>query len=180
MIKMVTGKSVADKVKGDRSIFERISLYIPFYRGYRARNLRRDVDREVRVAVSKIIKATKTELENVHREIMGSGDIAVGRKVERIRNKVDTYNTKVEKAAAGYSGIWASVKKNEEELDAVVEFDAKLLESADALRKDAEALRNSVGDEGMDQLIKEFERKVDSLIEIYAERELVLKGLAEA
>jgi ribosomal protein L17 len=173
---MVTGKSVTDKVKGDRSILERIALYIPFYRGYRARNLRRDVDREVRTAVSKMIKASKTELENAHREIIETGDMVNGRKVERIRNKVDTYNTRVAHAAGGYSGIWASIKKEEQELDAVIEFDAKLLESADALRKDTENLRNSIG-EDVGALIKELERKVDSLIEIYEGRELVLKGL---
>ena len=176
---MVTGKSVSDKVKGDRSIFERIAMYIPFYRGYRARNLRRDVDREVRLAVSKMIKATKVELENVHREVVETGDMVTARKVERIRNKVDTYNTKVEKAAAGYSGIWASVKKEEQELDAVVEFDAKLLETSDDLRKDAERIRNLVGDDIAVQ-VKELERKVDALIEVYEGRELVLKGLAEA
>lgn len=175
----ITDKSVSDKVKGDRSIFERIAMYIPFYRGYRARNLRRDVDREVRLAVSKIIKATKTELENVYREIVETGDIASARKVERIRNKVDTYNTKVAHAAGGYSGIWATIKKEEQELDAVVAFDAKLLDSADAMRKDAESLRNAIG-EDIGTMIKELERKVDALIENYEGRELVLKGLEEA
>jgi len=173
-------KTVSDKVKSDRGIFERIAMYIPFYRGYRARNIRRDVDREVRSAVSKMIKATKTELENVHREILESGEIAAGRKVERIRNKVDTYNTKVAHAANGYSGIWATIKKEEQELDAVVAFDAKVLETADELRKDAANLRNAVGAENMNDLIREMERKVDAHIEHYEGRELVLKGLAEA
>jgi uncharacterized coiled-coil DUF342 family protein len=170
------GKVASDKVKGDRSLFERIAMYIPFYRGYRARNLRRDVDREVRMAVSKMIKNTKVELENVHREIVETGDMALARKMERIRNKVDTYNTKVEKAVNGYSGIWASVKKEEQELDAVVEFDAKVLESADDLRKNAEEIRDKVGEDiGKD--VTALERKVDSLIEAYEGRELVLKGL---
>jgi uncharacterized alpha-E superfamily protein len=175
---MTIDKKVSDKVKGDRSLFERISMYIPFYRGYRSRNLRRDVDREVRMAVSKLIKAVKTELENVHREIVETGDMMAARKVERIRNKVDTYNTKVEKAANGYSGVWASVKKEEQELDAVVEFDAGLLESADALRKNAASLRDSIGGD-IDAAVRELEREVDSLIETYEKRELVLKGLEE-
>jgi len=175
---MTTEKAVTDKVKSDRSILERIALYIPFYKGYRARNLRRDTDREVRMAVSKIIKMTKAELENIHREIIETGEMAIARNVERIRNKVDTYNTKVEKAVNGYSGIWATVKKVDEELDSVVSFDAKLLETADELRKFAEMMRNSIDKVG--DHVKEFERKVDSLIEAYEGRELVLKGLTEA
>ena len=172
------GKTVSDKVKGDRSLFERIAMYIPFYRGYRARNLRRDVDREVRGAVSKMIKNTKTEMENIYREVMETGDMTMARKVERIKNKVDTYNTKVATAANGYSGIWASVKKEEQELDAVVEFDAKLLETADGLRKNSEALRNAIGDD-IGDMVKALEREVDALIETYEGRELVLKGLAQ-
>jgi len=176
---MTTEKGVTDKVKGDRSLFERIVSYVPLYKGYRSRNLRRDTDREIRMAVSKSIKMTKVELENVYREIVETGDMATARKIERIRNKVDTYNTKVEKAANGYSGVWASVKKMDDELEAVVAFDAKLLESADGLRKDAEKLRNSVGGD-MGNQVQEFERNVDSLIETYEGRELVLKGLTEA
>ena len=172
------GKTVSDKVKGDRSLFERIAMYIPFYRGYRARNLRRDVDREVRGAVSKMIKNTKAEMENIYREVMETGDMTMARKVERIKNKVDTYNTKVATAANGYSGIWASVKKEEQELDAVVEFDAKLLETADGLRKNAESLRNAIGDD-IGDMVKALEREVDALIETYEGRELVLKGLAQ-
>lgn len=170
---------VSDKVKSDRSIMERISLYIPFYRGYRSRNLRRDVDREVRMAISKIIKITKVELENVHREIVETGDMLTARKIERIKNKVDTYNTNVEKAANGYSGIWETIKKEEQELDAVAEFDAKLLESADVLRKNVESLKNLIGDDVSDN-VRDIEREVDSLIESYEQRELVLKGLQEA
>jgi uncharacterized coiled-coil DUF342 family protein len=173
------GTTVSDKVKKDRSLFERIAMYIPFYRGYRARNLRRDVDREVRGAVSKMIKNTKVELENIYREVVETGDMTMARKVERLKNKVDTYNTKVATAANGYSGIWASVKKEEQELDAVVEFDAKLLDTADTLRKNAEALRNAVGDD-ISAMVRDLEREVDALIETYEGRELVLKGLAEA
>jgi len=176
---MITEEGVTDKVKGSRSLFERIVKYVPLYKGYRSRNLRRDTDREIRMAVSKSIKMTKVELENVYREIVEKGDMATARKIERIRNKVDTYNTKVEKAANGYSGVWASVKKSDDELEAVVTFDAKLLESADGLRKDAEDLRNSVG-EDISAKVQAFERNVDALIETYEGRELVLKGLAEA
>ena len=174
------GKKVTDKVKGDRSVFGRIAMYIPLYRGYKSRELRRDTDREVRNVVSKMVKATKIELENIHRDvIVEMGDMALGRRLERIRNKVDTYNSRIAAAVAGYSGLGASVKKLEKEFDAVVEFDANLLESAADLRDDAVHLRNSVGDSDMAERVSEFERKVDSLIEIYEGRELVLKGLGE-
>jgi hypothetical protein len=176
---MVTAKSVTDKVAGDRSLFERITMYIPFYRGYRARHLRREVDREIRQAISRMIKDTKVELGYVHREILEAGDMTVGRKVERIRNKVDTYNTKVEKAASGYSPLWAAVKKEEEELDAVVEFDAQILESADDLRKSVTEMRDSLGNEGLGKMVNDLERKVDIQIEAYEQREFVLKGLAK-
>ena len=174
------GTKVTSKVQGDRSILERIAMYIPFYRGYKAKELRRDTDREVRNAVSKMVKAANVELANVHRDILvETGDTNLGRKVERIRNKLDTYNTRVSAAVAGYSGLGATVKKLEKEFDAVIEFDADLLDSAADVRNDASVLLKSIGSENMADLVYDFERKVDTLIEVFEGRELVLKGLEE-
>ena len=45
---------------------------------------------------------------------------------------------------------------------------------------DAANLRGAIGSGDLEEMVLEFERKVDSLIEVYEGRELVLKGLEEA
>ena len=48
--------TLENKVEGqmakNRSLVERIAMYVPFYRGYKQKNLRRDEDRAIRDVVA--------------------------------------------------------------------------------------------------------------------------------
>ena len=65
--------TVMDASKENRGIFERICLWIPGYRGYRQKNIRRDVDKEVRAQVARTIEESKTVLSTIQRGVVGSG-----------------------------------------------------------------------------------------------------------
>lgn len=175
----------ADDIKGQvsssKGLLERASRYIPLYGGYRNRNTQRDVDREVRTSVVRVFKGVKIDLANVHRNVVESGDMNLARDVERLRTKVDTQSTKIEKAVNGYSGIWATIKKKDDELDAVINWDVKLLENGDELRKASEELRGMSEDSGSDLKgsVRQLEGMVDDLLETFLQRDLVIKGLGE-
>ena len=55
-----------DKGISDRNLFERAAMYIPGYRGYRNKNIRREVDKEVRREVVRSLTGCKNELSNIH------------------------------------------------------------------------------------------------------------------
>ena len=136
--------TVMEASKENRGILERICLWIPGYRGYRQKNIRRDVDQEVRAQVARAIDECKTILANIQRGVVENGDIQMAKSVERLRVKTDTYLKNIESAEAGYSGIWEATKTLEDELEAVMEWDAKLLESADDLKKLLNAIMDKV------------------------------------
>lgn len=174
----------ADDVKGQvsssKGLLERAVMYIPLYGGYRKRNIARDTDREVRISVVRSLKGVKIELANIHRNVVDNGDVNAARDVERLRVKVDTQSTKIEKAANGYSGIWATIKKKDDELDAVIDWDVKLLDDCAELRKASEVLRAmSESKEDVKGAVRELENKVDDLLEKFLQRDLVIKGLGE-
>jgi hypothetical protein len=170
--------TVDDQMKGTRSLTERVAMYIPFYRGYREKNLRRDEDRAVREEVARTLEGTKADLATIQRAVLN--DVDLMRDVERIRTKVDKYAVGIRKAVNGYSGIWASVKVLEKELDAVIEWDAKLLEGSAKIRTDAQGLLDYIDSGGMDlkKPIRDFERMIDTVIEEFTERDKVIKGFA--
>jgi hypothetical protein len=171
---------VKEQVAGSKGLIERITLHIPFYSGYRKRNTARDVDREVRYGIIRIMKGVKIDLEGIHREVVLAGDMDLARNVERIRTKTDTHCTRIEKAANGYSGIFATMKVKDEELDAVVEWDAKILDGAADLRELSENIRNAAEDgEDIKKMLRNLENIIDDLMEQYNERDKVLKGLAD-
>ena len=171
-----------EKSKQDRGIFERISLYIPGYSGYRQRNMRRDIDRLVRSHVALSIKEVKTVMSDLKRQVMDNGDLASVKTMERISTKIDTYMKSIESAESGYSGMWETIKTNESDLDSIVEWDEKLVIGSEELKAALKEFRDRV-DEGSADVKKELseiERDVDDLKDALNERKLVIKGLADS
>ena len=178
---MAYGETVTDKAKSDRGIFERAAMYIPGYRGYRNKNIRREVDKEVRREVVRSLTGCKTDLGNIQRNVLSNGDIEGGKECDRVKTKTDTYLKRIESAEAGYSGLWEAVKTLDAELKAVVEWDAKLLEGAADLRALTKQLLEDT-DNGKTDVkgdLRKIERLVDELTDGLNERMKVLKGLAE-
>ena len=171
-----------EKSKQDRGIFEKISLYIPGYSGYRQRNMRRDIDRLVRSHVAMSIKETKTVINDLKRQVMENGDMASVKTMERISTKIDTYMKTIESAESGYSGMWETIKTNENDLDSIIEWDEKLVIGSEELKAALKEFRDRV-DEGSADVkkeLREIERDVDDLKDALNERKLVIKGLADS
>jgi len=175
---MTYADDVKKQVSGSKGLLERASTYIPLYGGYRKRNTRRDVDREVRIGVVRIFKGLKMELTAIHRTVVENGDMMLARDVERVRTKADVQSIKIEKAVNGYSGLWATIKKKDEELDMVIEWDVRLLEDGNELRLFAEKLRASAEKgEDVKQMVRDLENMIDNLLEEYEQRDMAIKGL---
>ena len=178
---MTYGETVTDKAKSDRGLFERAAMYIPGYRGYRNKNIRREVDKEVRREVVRSLTGCKTDLAEIQKNMIGNGDIPNAKECDRVKIKTDTYLKRIESAEAGYSGLWEAVKTLDEELKAVVEWDAKLLEGSADLREMTKKLLDET-DEGKTDVkadLRKVERLVDELTDGLNERIKVLKGLTE-
>ena len=178
---MSYGDTVTDKGKSDRGLFERAAMYIPGYRGYRNKNIRREVDKEVRREVVRSLTGCKNELSNIQRNILSNGDVPNAKECDRVKIKTDTYLKRIESAEAGYSGLWEAVKTLDEELKAVVEWDARLLEGSAELRELTSKLLEETdgGKTDVKADIRKIERLVDELTDGLNERIKVLKGLTE-
>lgn len=176
---MSIDETVRSEMKEKLSLTERVALYIPGYRGYREKNLRREEDRAVRNEVAKALQGTKAELGTIQRELTSQPALMMD--MERIRTKVDRYDVMVRKAVNGYSAFHAAVKIDESDLDALVKWDAQLIDDIKLLREAASDLLKTVdlGAEAKAE-IRNLERGVDGMIEAYNQRESVMKSFADA
>lgn len=167
--------TVKSEMKEKMSLMERIALYIPGYRGYREKNLRREADRAVRNEVARTLQGAKADLATIQRELASQPDLMLD--IERIRTKVDRYDVKVRKAVNGYSGFHDAVKIDESDLDALMRWDANLAEDIHLLREGVADLLKTVdlGGEAKAE-VRNLERGVDSMIEDYEQRETVMRG----
>lgn len=170
--------SVESAMDRNRALSERIALYIPGYRGYRQKNLRRDEDRAVRQLVGKVIDNAKIDVKNAQRATIG--DLGAMRDGERIYSKMDRYSVDVKKAVNGYSAWHDSVKILESELDAVVSWDAALIDDVEDLKAKTEMLmRDADSGSPIGSDLKLLERTVDKLIDDFRQRDNVMKGFVE-
>lgn len=175
---MALNDTVKDKMKSDMSLMERIALYVPGYRGYREKNLRREQDRAVRGELSRAIQGTKADLATIQRELVSQPKLMLD--IERIRTKVDRYDIDVKKAVNGYSAFHDANKILEDDLDRLVTWDAELIEDILLMRQATSDLLDSVDNEDdVKAEIRNLERGVDGLIEAYNKRESVMKGFQD-
>jgi len=171
--------TVENQMKKNQSLVERIGLYVPIYRGYKEKNLRRDEDRAVRTEVSRVLERAKLDLATVQRATVN--DLDLMRDTERIRSKIDRYYIDVKKAVNGYSAFHTSIKILESELDALISWDAKLIDDAVLLKEETAALVKAIDNktEDLKSLLRDLEITADRLIEDYNGRESVMRGFQE-
>ncbi len=172
---MTIDETVDAKMKSDLTLTSRIALYIPIYRGYREKNLRREEDRAVRNEVAKALQGVKMDLATVERELVK--DTGLMSEAERVRSKADTFDVKVKKAVNGYSGFHDAVKIDEADLKALVGWDAALVDGIAELREGTRALLDAA-DAGTATKadLRAVERIIDGMLEAYTKRDTVMRG----
>ncbi len=169
---------VRSEMKEKMSLTEKIGLYIPIYKGYKEKNLRREEDRAVRGELSRALQGTKSDMGAIALGLVNQPQLMMD--MERIRTKVDRYDIDIKKAVNGYSGFHDAIKIDETDLDALVTWDAKILEDIMALRQVTEELLQAI-DDGRDARaeMRALERGLDDMMEAYNEREAIMKGFVE-
>ena len=170
------------KVKAERGLLERIASIIPGYHGYKEKELRRETDRLVRMEAAMRLKQAKDAI----RKALSSPFVVMKMSNEdtwladTLVDRLDRVTQRIDKAVAGYAGLYDAVKVREDKLDAVIEHDLMLIEKAQAIRDKADKIASmtpgsSEWREAVQSLISdvdEFDRLVDKRVEI-------LRGLVD-
>ena len=176
----MSGKDYLGKVKGERSLLEKIMGYVPGYRGYKEKELRRESDRLVRMEAVNRLKAAKTAFRRTFANPLLvqklAGDDTY--RFDALNSRLDRVTQRIDRAVAGYAGMFDAIKVKEDKLDSVLKHDLSLIEQAESVKADVE---KTVGidpatDEwraAMDALIS----KVEGLDRLVNERTNLLRGL---
>jgi hypothetical protein len=176
----MSGKDYLGKVKGERSLLEKIMGYIPGYRGYKEKELRRESDRLVRMEAVNRLKAAKTAFRRSFASPSAvqklSGDDTY--RFEAFNSRLDRVTQRIDRAVAGYAGMFDAIKVKEDKLDSVIQHDLNLIERAESIKTDVgKTVSIEPGTDewrtAMDALVSKIE-ELDSLVN---ERSNLLRGL---
>ena len=176
----MSGKDYLGKVRGERSLLEKIMGYIPGYRGYKEKELRRESDRLVRMEAVNRLKAAKTAFRRTFANPSAvqklSGDDTY--RFDALNSRLDRVTQRIDRAVAGYAGMFDAIKVKEDKLDSVIQHDLNLIERAESIKTDVEkTVSIEPGTDewrtAMDALVAKIE-ELDSLVN---ERSNLLRGL---
>ncbi|MCS7138628.1 MAG: hypothetical protein NZ873_01045 [Crenarchaeota archaeon] len=162
------------KYEEDRGLSEKIASYIPGYRGYKQKEVRREADKLLRDFMVRKLEAARSGLKNVVREIADANAVELFKTLNRINAIMDRVINKVEHADYGYSGFFNLIKIHEDELDRILDYDYKLVGACDEISRLAVETSSAANAGSLDvipNLLKRLESKLVEFESAFSSRE---------
>jgi septation ring formation regulator EzrA len=174
-------KDVYSEVKGQMHLSERIAAFLPGFRGYKEKELRRESDRLIRNHLYLKLSTAKTDLRTISQKLADRRYLDVMVDMDRLLAKMDRVVEKVNHASYGYSGFFDAVKVKEENLDRMIDFDNKLIDNVTALSTEIDAFKAEIASGVTTNLktrVQAVTDKLESLEETFDKREEVILGVS--
>ncbi|MEM2214251.1 MAG: hypothetical protein QXD66_02175 [Candidatus Nezhaarchaeales archaeon] len=175
-------KQIPEKVREELGLLERIISYVPGYRGYKEKELRRESDRLVRSEIANKLRAAKDAMRRslANPIIMQKISSEDAWRINTLMSRLDRVIQRIDRAAAGYAGMFDAVKVRENMLDKVIQHDLSLIENAEAVKASVESLvKVEPGKEEWKRLMDDLMLKIDELDSLIDRRIEILRGLVD-
>jgi uncharacterized membrane-anchored protein YjiN (DUF445 family) len=172
-------KDYLGKVRGERSLLEKIMGYVPGYHGYKEKELRRESDRLVRMDVVNRLKDAKTVFRRRFADPVAVQKLgASSYKFDALTYRLDRVTQRIDRALAGYAGMFDAIKVKEDKLDSVIQHDLSLIEKAESIKEDVEKVASiEPGTDEWKTAMDAVISKVEDLDKLVDERANLLRGL---
>jgi len=118
---------------------------IPDYSGYRAKEGRRDEDKQVRLELARGYDQIAQRLADLQGELVRASRFAEIGNVERVEKALRLFTDRLRTATYGYGGLFSARSIDERALDQIAAFDRALGDGTDELRASVEALAGAIG-----------------------------------
>ncbi|MEM4535996.1 MAG: hypothetical protein QXP92_01995, partial [Nitrososphaerota archaeon] len=99
-------------------------------------------------------------------------------RIDMVLSRLDRVAAKIERAPAGYAGLFDAVKVKEDKLDKVLEHDFSMIEKSEKIRDAARRFEILESREEWLKCLEELLELIDELERTFDERTDILRGLA--
>lgn len=136
-----------EKVTSQQDPFKKLISYIPGFGGYVNRQNRRDADKLLRDTVARRFEEQWRRTSQIQTDMVSNGQIAFVDDMEKAAIQLRTFIDKISTAPRGYSGLFDAVKINENELQAVYQFESAFFDLAEQVAHALDNVEASLGDQ---------------------------------
>ncbi len=171
-----------ETVENAMSGFEKLVKKIPGYKGYKEKEQRREADAILREQLARRCETYWATMNDLKSQMLLGPAMSQLDDMGRASRKLQTLIDKIKGAAQGYAGFFDAVKVKEEQLDALYEFDAQMMEQVDALEADIAGVQSAIdAGDGIPQAVRALEKTIGALLTTFDTRgEAVLNAVSES
>jgi hypothetical protein len=165
------------KVTSQQDPFKRLGSLIPGFKGYIERQNRREADKLLRDIVARRFDEQWKRASQLQVDMVSQGMIAYVDDMERATLQLRTFIDKISTAPRGYSGLFDAVKINEQELEAIYQYDAAFFDLGEQVGRALDNVEASLGDEAaLPAAIRNLISLARTAVETYNRRSEVVIG----
>ncbi len=151
---------IRDRVMGDQpnDFLHKIASIIPGYKGYVDRERRRDADRILRTELARRYQSELTRLKRVQQDLLKSGNLDAISEIDGVSGRLQRFIDRLQNATYGYTGLFAPIKVEAEELDQIYAFDMALASGVDTLSGAVGSVESAADGEARGELNSAIDR----------------------
>ena len=161
-----------ETVHASQSSFENLANKIPGYAGYKAKELRREADKLLRMEIAAKFDDQRKRLAELQHQLISQAQIEFLDDLERAAMKLQLLIDRIKTASYGYAGLFDAVKVKEEQLDALYEFDNQMFSFVDEVAGDTDRVSSAItAKEGVGEAITDLVNTVTEANLTFGHRE---------
>lgn len=160
----------------DRPVLDRLLAQLPGFKGYVREEDRQRSDEQMRKFVHARLLAAKLALDGFARRALEGGQIDQIGRCDSLRKQIDRLASRLERIAPGASSFFGR-SLSDQSLEDLYDFDAQLMDLADAVASHAEGLASTSDADG--SLLTTIEQQLTRLEREQERRENFLAGLKD-
>ncbi len=161
-----------ETVHASQSSFENLVNKIPGYAGYKAKELRREADKLLRMEIAAKFDDQRKRLAELQHQLISQAQIEFLDDLERAVMKLQLLIDRIKTASYGYAGLFDAVKVKEEQLDALYDFDNQMLNFVDEVAADVDQVSSAItAKEGVGEAISDLVSTVSEANIAFGHRE---------
>ncbi|MDX1991498.1 MAG: hypothetical protein SF029_03875 [bacterium] len=171
---------IYDRIVSERGSFERLIARIPGFRGYQEKQARRTADEMLRKYTSDLIRQRLDRFIRIEQLIINNGGLAYMTRTRNVKSKLQQLKDKIDTASPGYSGMWAQLKIDTDEMERLYAFDEAQIRHVEAFDTALDAIEHAAGTkEGLDEAIVQLDMLAVDALNAYELRDDVINNFSQ-
>lgn len=164
------------RVEESQGSLRKLMARLPGFKGYIAKESRREADKMLRTYIGRQLDNHRSKLQRLGAKLATDGNMDAVTALEPVRMKLQTISDKIKKATYGYAGFLDAATVNEKELDALYDFDNRLLSNVDAIGNAVDVLVKAAAGEPFTTALEDAAAAIEDLSAIWTSRSDVVTG----